>query len=386
MLRCHLLPDVYHSLVLGEIRAGSLEQLDRTVQTAVRRWLHLPHNTPTEFFHVRAWDGGLEVPRLRYVIPPLKAKRMAKVELLSDTVMKAVAIGPTFVGVRKRCQRLTKVAGVELKSGKDALDLMAEKLHKSVDGRGLQHQHQTPHINNWVTNGNVLLSGGDYILCLKVRGNLLPSVERSSRGRRTELAKCEAGCSSVGTLAHISQSCVRTHRLRCSRHDSVLDVVIHGIEAHGGTVIREPNIPTQHGVRKPDLIAMVGETAYVIDVTITADCSYMKRPYEEKVKYYKKQEILEWVSRSFLGSLVDLERLFLTGEVQCARSPRSSSGTSVSALEKTRSWHAEYYRTRRTCSSTIPDQRRLVCGRVSHRWRHGNRRYDEGISMVDDTQ
>src|SRR6218665_3283180 len=31
MLRCHLLPDVYHSLVLGEIRAGSLEQLDRTV-------------------------------------------------------------------------------------------------------------------------------------------------------------------------------------------------------------------------------------------------------------------------------------------------------------------------------------------------------------------
>ena len=39
MLRCHLLPGLYHSLVLGEITAGSLEQLDRTVRAAVRRWL-----------------------------------------------------------------------------------------------------------------------------------------------------------------------------------------------------------------------------------------------------------------------------------------------------------------------------------------------------------
>src|SRR6218665_1753435 len=301
ILRCHLLPGLYHSLVLGQITAGSLEQLDRAVRAAIRRWLHLPHDTPTEFFHARARDGGFEVPRLRYVVPPLKAKRMAKVELSSDPVMQAVAIGPTFVGVRNRCQRLTKVAGVELKSGKDALDLMSDKLHKSVDGRDLRYQHQTAHVNNWVTSGNTLLSGGDFILCLKVRGNLLPSAERSTRGRRTELIKCEAGCNSVATLAHISQSCTRTHRLRCARHDSVLDVVIQGIEVRGGTTIREPNIPTKQGARKPDLVALVGETAYVVDVTITADCSDMQRPYDEKVDYYKRPEIIEWVARSFPG-------------------------------------------------------------------------------------
>ena len=73
------------------------------VRMAVRKWLHLPHDMPVEFFHARARDGRLEVPRLRYVIPPLKAKWMAKVELSPDPVMQTVATGPVFAGVRKRC-------------------------------------------------------------------------------------------------------------------------------------------------------------------------------------------------------------------------------------------------------------------------------------------
>src|SRR5688572_25922287 len=230
--------------------AKSLEGLDRLVRVAVRKWLHLPHDTPTGYFHAKASSGGLEVPRLRYTIPPLKARRMGGIEASEDPVMQSVATSPHFLGARRRCAKTARVAGRVLSNGKDAHDLLATQLHSSVDGRGLKQQGQTPHVNTWVTDGSALLSGGDYIQAVKVRGNLLPSAERSSRGRRTGPVWCDAGCNAWGTLAHISQSCARTHRLRCDRHNSVLDLILKRIEAKGHSVIREPVIPTGVGRRK----------------------------------------------------------------------------------------------------------------------------------------
>ena len=222
LLRCHLLPKLYHGLVLGEMTAKSLEGLDRLVRVAVRKWLHLPHDTPTGYFHAKATAGGLEVPRLRYIIPPLKASRMARVEESEDPVMQSVATSPIFLGARRRCTKTARVAGRVLSNGKDANDLLAIQLYASVDGRGLKQQGQTPHINTWVTDGSALLSGGDYIQAVKVRGSLLPSAERSSRGRRTGPVWCDAGCNAQGTQAHISQSCARTHCFRCDGHNSVV--------------------------------------------------------------------------------------------------------------------------------------------------------------------
>lgn len=170
-------------------------------------------------------------------------------------------------------------------SGKNAHQRLAKQLHASVDGRGLRHHGQTPHVNPWLTNGTALLSGCDYSNNIKVRGNLLLSAERtcSSRGRRQSPVICDAGCNSQSTLAHVSQSCVRTHRLRCDRHDSILSLIVDRIDANGGDVIRERNIPTDQGVRKPDIVALVKETAYVVDVTITADCGDMSGPFQDKV-------------------------------------------------------------------------------------------------------
>lgn len=311
LLRCHLLPKLYHGLVLGEITAGSLEQLDRSVRAAVRKFLCLPHDTPTAFFHASAKDGGLEVPRLRYTIPPMKAKRMAKLESTLDPVMQAVVTGPVFLGARKRCLQAARAAGTELRCSADVRELLSTQLHASVDGRGLKQQGQTPHVNRWVTDGSALLSGGDYIQAVKVRGNLMPSGERSSRGRREGPMMCDAGCNAQSTLAHTSQSCVRTHRLRCGRHDSVLDLIVKRIEAQGHTVLREPNIPTGVGWRKPDLVAQVDGVAHIVDVTITADCNDMSGPYAEKVRYYNRTDIIEWVKNIFPGSPCELGAVVL---------------------------------------------------------------------------
>ena len=193
------------------------------------------------------------------------------------------------------------MAGQELSNIKNASDFLAIQLLISVDGRGLKQQGQTPHVNTCVLDGSALLSGGDYIQAVKVRGNLLPSAERSSRGRRTGPVWCDAGCNAWGTLAHISQSCARTHRLRCGRHNSVLDLILKRIESSGHMVIKEPVIPTGVGRRKPDLVALVDDVAYVVDVTITSDCNDMSGPYEEKVCYYARLDVIDWVDRVYPG-------------------------------------------------------------------------------------
>ena len=301
LLRCHLMPKMYHGLVLGEMKAKSLEQLDRQVRAAVRKWLRLPHDTHTAFFHAKARDGGLEVPRLRYLIPPMKARRMARMEESEDPVMQVVATSPIFLGARRKCTQLAKVAGRELSSSADVSELLSSQLHASEDGRGLRQQGQAPQVNRWVTDGSALLSGWDYIQSVKVRGNLLPSAERMSRGRRQAPVLCDAGCNAQGTLAHTSQSCTKTHRLRCDRHDSVLGLVIEKIESRGHEVIREPSIPTGEGRRKPDLVAQVDGVAHVVDITITSDCNDMSGPYGEKVRYYARLDVIDWVARVFPG-------------------------------------------------------------------------------------
>ena len=93
-----LLPELYHELVFAEMTAKSLESLDCLVRAAVRTWLRLPHDTPTGYFHVKALNGGLEVPSLRYTMPLLKTRRMGKVEELQDQVMQSGETSPLFLG------------------------------------------------------------------------------------------------------------------------------------------------------------------------------------------------------------------------------------------------------------------------------------------------
>jgi hypothetical protein len=234
ILRCYLLPKTYHGLVLGETSSAALEQYDRSVRQSIRRWLRLPLDTVTEYFHASAVDGGLEIPRLRYVIPVFRGRRMAKLESSLDPVLQYVANSPCFIGAQVRNRKMTRVVGQTLETGRDVRRLLGNQLHRSVDGRGLRHQRETPHVNDWVRDGSDLLTGGDYLEAVLVRGNLLATAERCSRGRRTVPPKCDAMCNASGTLAHISQSCMRTHLLRCARHDSVLDYIVSKRRASAG--------------------------------------------------------------------------------------------------------------------------------------------------------
>ena len=75
-------------------------------------------------------------------------------------------------------------------------------------------------------------------------------------------------------------------------------------------MIHEPAIPTKVGKRKPDLVALVDEVAYVVDVTITLDSTDISGPYKEKVCCYARLDVIDWVANVYPGKPWVLGRQF----------------------------------------------------------------------------
>lgn len=91
IVRCFLLPRLYHSLVLGKATLGKLRALDVTTRAAVRRWLRLPGDTPTAFFHSSVSSGGLGIPALATKVLGLLLQRLCSLETSTAPQVQAVA-------------------------------------------------------------------------------------------------------------------------------------------------------------------------------------------------------------------------------------------------------------------------------------------------------
>lgn len=245
LLRVHLLPRLSHQLVLGEVSASTLECLDRMVRKAIREWLTLPNDTPKPFFHTSVRDGGLGISSIRQMVPVIRRQRLIRLANSSDVAIQWVAETPGFAQHIKNVSRMSQCEGGTLENTLECTRVQATLLHRTCDGRGLWQSSGYPAVNDWVTEGSALLTGGDFIQAIQVRGNLKPTIERSSRGRRESPPLCEAGCNAVCGLGHISQSCTRTHRLRSARHDSIVEFIRNLLEKRGNSVIVEPNIVTK---------------------------------------------------------------------------------------------------------------------------------------------
>lgn len=304
LLRIFLIPRLNHQLILGEVTASTLESLDRIVRKAVRDWLRLPKDTPKPFFHASQRDGGLGILPFRKVVPVLRKKRLNKLAISNDLAIRWVAGTPGYAKHVMKATRLAQGIAKELESTQECLKEQAVQLYGTCDGKGLKYSNSWPSVNNWVTDGTTLLTGSDFIHAVQVRGNLLPSAERSSRGRRVELPLCEAGCNAVSTLSHISQSCVRTHRLRTARHDSLVDFIRKSLEGEGYSVLVEPIIKTAQGNRKPDLVIVKEAECHIVDVTITSDVFGMASAYEQKVAYYGNEDIRQWAMEKWPGHCI----------------------------------------------------------------------------------
>ena len=60
-------------------------------------------------------------------------------------------------------------------------------------------------------------------------------------------------------------------------------------------ILEEPLIPTEAGIRKPDIVAFCDGVAYVVDMTIVADNAVLNHDHLEKIKYYNQESIRKWI-------------------------------------------------------------------------------------------
>ena len=349
-LRVHLLPSLYHELVLGVCSKGLLRHLDRCSRRAVRQWLRLVHDVPQPFFHAGASDGGLGIPELLVQVPLMRRARVEKLfdraTWLRDPVMVAV-IGKSKA-LRKERQRWTngvpcynQVVTDRISQGRST----ATALYQSCDGCGLADNSQVPSVNRWVTSGTSVMSGRSFINALHVRAGCLYTRVRASRGRTPAPSgaadvACEVCPCRRESLSHVIQQCPRSAHARTKRHDAVLKLLSTGLTKRGFTVEVEPAIKTDNGVRRPDVVAYKpGTTAVIVDVTVVADLpGELPDAHARKCRKYDVPDVRKWVSERAGVSTASVTVTALTFNWRgalCLQSAQSmgSLGIPMSTLE-----------------------------------------------------
>ncbi|KAK2575343.1 hypothetical protein KPH14_012766 [Odynerus spinipes] len=282
-LRLVVLPRLYHQLILGSVMIGSLRKTDRTVRNSVRNWVNLPHDTPVAYFHAAMRDGGLGIPAMRWCIPLWRLRRLRS---LASSVLDVS--GELYYRQEvERCQRRLHVDNEHLDNALGIRHYWAQKLYSSVDGAALRESSGVGPQHSWVERANRLLSGRDFINCIRLRINAFPTKSRTSRGRLRD-RRCRAGCLRIENMNHILQACHRTHNERIRRHNAVVSFVGRNLARAGYIVRYEPPYPTEEGVRKPDVVAVMGRTALLLDGQVVSDMANLQKAHNAKVSYYAR--------------------------------------------------------------------------------------------------
>jgi len=265
-LRIHVVPGLYYELVLGRYSKGLLFSLDRMVRAAVRRWLHVPHDMPTAFFHAHATDGGLGLPQLVTQVPLMRLDRVERLfrratqdrDPVTAVVIKQCR---TLKAERARWSDGVKCYDDTVTSKASRRQATASALHASCDGAGLLDMSQVPAVNRWVSSGSRLMTGKSFVDAVNIRGGCLYTKVRAWRGGRPvksangrHTVACDMCPGRRETLCHIVQQCPESAHARLEGHNSQEKFHTRKLSAKGFTCVVEPAIKTVDGVRRPGII------------------------------------------------------------------------------------------------------------------------------------
>ncbi|CAD6238435.1 GSCOCG00012534001-RA-CDS, partial [Cotesia congregata] len=284
VLRTTVIPSLYHLLVLGNTTISLLNKLDKMVRASVRNWLMLPHDVANAYFHSDVLDGGLSIPSFRWTVPLQRFHRLSKLKIFEDKEVPELV--SRFLKMElSRVERRLNDHGNDIRTLEQCKTRIANILHNSNDGKALSDSRGVVQQHRWITDGNLMVSGSDFINMNKLRINAIPLRVRLSRGRVRD-KHCRAGCNDAETLNHVLQLCHRTHTERIKRHDACLDYLLHRLP-DDVRVEREPVFDTPFGKRKPDVIIVSGNKAVVVDAVIAGERANLDMVHYEKIRKYK---------------------------------------------------------------------------------------------------
>ncbi|MPC38975.1 Retrovirus-related Pol polyprotein from type-2 retrotransposable element R2DM [Portunus trituberculatus] len=130
---------------------------------------------------------------------------------------------------------------------------------------------------------------------------------KRKRGRPGAPVSCDLGCGRVESLGHILQSCPKLAPERTARHNHMLQLLVKQLSKRNYTILKEPNIRTTAGMRKPDVVVFDRHQSVVLDVQIVSDNSIrdaLVHAHGLKKSYYDVGEIRSWVREKTRLNLV----------------------------------------------------------------------------------
>ena len=288
-----LMPGLTHTLTFSYTPKSCLIALDRIARANVRAWLRLPKDFTLGAFHAPNKVGGLGLPRLEIAIPLTRYRRIGRITRENDDSVICTLARSTIL----RWSRAPTLDSQILITNELVKQYHSSRLLLSIDGAGLDRAADAPYVNNWIRNNanNNLIRAHNYVNMVKLKHNTLTTPVRTKRAIPEHSTTCRGCDHNYCTLHHILQRCPLTHVDRVKRHDSVTRLVENQLNQRGYKTYLEQHIRTIDGGRKPDLIALKTNTAYIIDTQICSDSINPDERYDGKVTKYDKPEIRQHV-------------------------------------------------------------------------------------------
>ena len=287
-LKSHLIPSQVHKMSFNQIPATELLAADNHIRQFVRRWMHLPGDSPSSFLGATLSDGGLGVRSLLQWAPILITNRITSLlhhPKCPSYLQPLLLHSPVFTWLLKfnRPTTYTQVS-----------NQIAAKLYTTSDGKGLASHHHHPSSTRWLSDEQ-FCNSKDFLRLLHIRASSLYTSCRASRGRPEASSSCKAGCCQPDDLSHRVQVCPLGPRLRTQRHNMLTRKCASALEKQGYSIWLEPHIPTSMGYRIPDMVATNSSNTILLDTTIVGDQANLNLEYKHKVIKYSHPDILQWL-------------------------------------------------------------------------------------------
>uniref|UniRef100_A0A673B3A2 Reverse transcriptase domain-containing protein n=1 Tax=Sphaeramia orbicularis TaxID=375764 RepID=A0A673B3A2_9TELE len=291
LLRTFVVPRLSYVADFGSISRSLLNDCDRDIRSEVRRWLHLHPTTANGLLYSSFRDGGLNIPRLSVTIPSTQLRRQIGLLKSPDVVTRYMADSCIDRGALvKTLKSLTggdisyekgfihhlnfkRISGDALKS-KEFKRWMKFKFY----GHGVKNFRCDKISNCWLRKPcEAGFSQTEFILGLKLRSNSLPVKASVMYGAG---AGSSVSCRLCGdgneTFRHVLSQCAGLRAVRMRRHNNVCKLLRTVCQNNHWRVEMEKRLSKTDGkIGVPDLIAIKGDQAMIIDVTIPLESNDM---------------------------------------------------------------------------------------------------------------
>ncbi|CAF4103826.1 unnamed protein product [Rotaria magnacalcarata] len=295
MLRSYLIPRFIFSFINTECYPKLIGQQDRLIRRWLKEILRLPKSVCSEFFYLPIKDGGLGVGKLYDIIGIAKVRLHASCTRPSDECLRFLMETQGSSMHARWCHAMklsNRPSAIDINTRKVlSIDESRSRLLETVHGSGSEIFRKSPITNQWLSGQTRIMKGNTFIKALHMRTNTTPTLVSTSRGREVD-KKCRR-CGLVDeTLIHILQTCPITQGMRCHRHNNVCRKVSEKLRVKGFQVFQEQGVPSPHlqtNISRPDIIAIRGDQALVLDVTCVFEShdNSFQDAYRRKVDRYK---------------------------------------------------------------------------------------------------